>query len=226
MRYVALGDSLTIGNAVPVSERWPNQLVATLAAEAALAGRKPPLELVGNLATSDFSTRDVITVELPQLENLRPEVCSILIGFNDLWRWVGEDEYIRNLKAILDAIETLVGAGRTFGVTIPDLTVTPFVSDEDDDRIPFLIEAYAWRVSEFPALLSLISTQIRVRNQIFAEILGGRGIPCADVHDLSLDAAHDRSLVSEDNLHPSGRQYTLWLARIVPVVRALLATGS
>lgn len=222
MRYVALGDSLTIGNAVSAAERWPNQLVAALAAEAALAGRPPPLELVGNLATSDFSTRDVIAVELPQLESLRPNVCSVLIGFNDLWQWVGEDEYVRNLNTILDAIEALVGARRTFGVTSADPTVTPFVSDEEDGRIPFLIEAYRWRDSEFPALLGLIATQVRARNMIFAEVLGAREIPVADIHDVSLAAAHDPSLVAADNLHPSGRQYTLWLDRIVPVVRELL----
>lgn len=222
MRYVALGDSLTIGNAVSASERWPNQLVTTLAAEAAKAGRKPPLELVGNLATSDASTRDVIAVQLPQLERLRPELCSILIGFNDPWQWVGEDEYVRNLNTILDTIEALVGAQRTFGVTSADLTVTPFASDEDDERIPFLIDAYGWRDSQFPALLSLISTQVRARNTFFAEVLGAREIPVADIHDVSLDAAHDRSLVAADNMHPSGRQYILWLDRIVPVVRNLL----
>ena len=103
-----------------------------------------------------------------------------------------------------------------------DPTVTPFASDEDDNRIPLLIEAYRWRNSHFPSLLSLISTQVRARNTIFAEVLGARGVPVADIYDLSLAAAHDRSLVAADNLHPSGRQYTLWLDRIVPVVQDLL----
>jgi len=222
MRYVALGDSATIGNHVSESERWPNQLVATLAAEAAAAGRTPPLELAGNLATSDFSTRDVIAVELPQLAGLRPEVCSLLVGGNDCLEWVSEDEYVRNLVTILDAIEALVGPRRTFGVTGPDAAVTPFALDEHDRRIPLLIDAYRWRDSELPSLLKLWSTQIRARNILFAEVLGARGIPVADIYDLSLDAAHDRSLVAKDNLHPSGRQYTLWLDRIVPVVRDLL----
>jgi lysophospholipase L1-like esterase len=57
---------------------------------------------------------------------------------------------------------------------------------------------------------------------IFAEVLCAREIPVADIHDVSLAAAHDPSLVAADNLHPSGRQYTLWLDRIVPVVRELL----
>jgi len=222
LRYVALGDSLTIGNAVSASERWPNQLVAALAVEAAEAGGEPPLELTANLAAGDSSTRDLVEDQLPQLEGLRPELCSVLIGFNDLWQQVGEDEYVRNLNTILDAIEALVGARRTFGVTSADLAVTPFASDERDDRVRFLIDAYGWRVSELPSLLSLISTQVRARNLILAQVLGARGVPVADIHDLSLRAAHDRSLVATDNMHPSGRQYTLWLDRIVPVARNVL----
>ncbi|HEX3264212.1 MAG TPA: hypothetical protein VHR16_00970 [Candidatus Limnocylindrales bacterium] len=100
--------------------------------------------------------------------------------------------------------------------------MTPFASDQSDERVPFLIASYRWRDSELVSLLSLISTQVRVRNAIFAEVLGARSIPVADIYDLSLAAAHDRSLVAADNLHPSGRQYTLWLDRIVPVVRELL----
>jgi lysophospholipase L1-like esterase len=205
VRYVALGDSYTIGNAVSRGERWPDQLVAMLAAEALAAGREPPLELVGNLATSDFTTRDVIAVELPQLESLRPEVCSLLIGTNDVVQLVDEDEYGPNLEAILDAIEAIVGRGRTFGVTTADFTVTPFGRDYGDPR--------------------LFSAQLRARNQIFANVLGSRGVPVADVYDLSLDAARDPTLVAADDLHPSGRQYTLWLARIVPVVRELLGAA-
>ncbi len=34
-----------------------------------------------------------------------------------------------------------------------------------------------------------------------------RGIAHVDIFDLSLEAAHDRSLVADDGLHPSGAQY-------------------
>ena len=40
LRYVALGDSYTIGTSVSAAERWPDQLVARLDA----------IELVANLA--------------------------------------------------------------------------------------------------------------------------------------------------------------------------------
>lgn len=48
------------------------------------------------------------------------------------------------------------------------------------------------------------------------------GIAYVDTFDLSL-AAEDHSLVADDGLHPFGTQYDLWVGRITPVVRELLA---
>jgi lysophospholipase L1-like esterase len=202
MRFVALGDSYTIGNAVEPEERWPNQLVARLAREAAALGEEAPLELAANLGVSDYTTRHVIEHELPLLTAARPEVCSILIGTNDVYQRVGGDEYVRNLGTILDAIEAQVGRGRTFGVTSADIAITPHGPEYGDPGVR--------------------SRQLRERNALFAGVLLGRGIPVADVYDLSLAVPQDASLVARDGLHPSGRQYALWLDRIVPVVRRML----
>ncbi|MEO7665105.1 MAG: SGNH/GDSL hydrolase family protein, partial [Candidatus Limnocylindrales bacterium] len=43
IRYVALGDSYTIGTSVGVDERWPEQLVRALGTE------PPSLDLVANI---------------------------------------------------------------------------------------------------------------------------------------------------------------------------------
>jgi len=202
MRYVALGDSYTIGTSVPVAERWPNQLVARLAAKAAVAGERPRLELVGNPAVNGFTSRDVIAVELPQLERLGPETASLLIGTNDVIQGVGEAEYERNLDRILDAVAARISMARFFGVTTPDYTVTPAGRDYGDPVVR--------------------SAQIRRYNAIFTRVLGRRNLPVVDIHDISVRGGEDRSLVAGDGLHPSGRQYGLWVDRIEPVVRRLL----
>jgi lysophospholipase L1-like esterase len=44
-----------------------------------------------------------------------------------------------------------------------------------------------------------------------------------DIHDISLRARDDPGLVARDGLHPSGEQYRLWVERIAPAVRQLLA---
>jgi len=196
LRYVALGDSYTIGTSVREAERWPDQLVA------ALHGTSPALALVGNPAVNGYTTRDVIADELPQLDGLRPEFATLLIGVNDVIQGVSEDEYRRNLGQIFDALISHAGENRIVGVTTPDYTVTPAGADYGDP--------------------TSVSAAIQRYNAIFTDAAAARGIAVVDIYDLSLLAADDRSLVAGDGLHPSGAQYALWVERIAPVVEEML----
>ncbi len=81
LRYVALGDSYTIGTSVVPADRWPDQLVARLAS--AWEGSRRST-LVDNLGVNGSTSDDVIRRELPRLWPLRPEFVSLLIGVNDV----------------------------------------------------------------------------------------------------------------------------------------------
>jgi len=196
MRYVALGDSFTIGTSVGTAERWPEQLAA----------RMPELELVANLGVNGFTSGDVIDVELPQLPQLRPELVTLLIGVNDVVQGVPEAPYRGNVTDILDALVRQVGASRVLVVTTPDYTVTPAGADYGD-----------------PATQA---AAIRRNNAINTELAEARGIAVVDIYDLSLRAGEDRSLVASDGLHPSGAQYALWVERIAPVVAGIVARAA
>lgn len=206
MRYVPLGDSYSIGTAVEAGERWPDQLVERLAAAAAARGEAPPLELVANLAVNGFTTEDVVAVELPRLPSLGPEACSLQIGVNDVIRGVPESRYRANVSRILDALAELPGLELVFGVTTPDYTVTPAGADYGDATVA--------------------AAAIRAFNATFADVFAARGLVSADVHDLSLRAAADRGLVARDGLHPSGRQYGLWVDRIAATLRGPLLRSA
>ena len=196
LRYVALGDSFTIGTSVDLDARWPNQLVDAL-------GTSPPtLDLVANLGVNGFTSRDVIDVELPRVEALHPEFVSLLIGVNDVVQGIPADDFRRNATAILDGLVGRVGGGRILVVTTPDYTVTPAGADYGD-----------------PAQQA---AAIRAFNDILSGLAAARGIAVADIYDISLRAGTDRSLVASDGLHPSGAQYALWVERIVPEVERLL----
>lgn len=78
MRYVALGDSYTIGTSVRPAERWPNQLVAAMYAE------PRALDIVANLGVNGYTSADLIRDELPALDDLQPEFVTVLIGVNDV----------------------------------------------------------------------------------------------------------------------------------------------
>jgi acyl-CoA thioesterase-1 len=196
VRYVALGDSYTIGTSVEAAGRFPNQLVASLA-------NTVTLELVGNLGVDGYTTTDLIRDELPVLSQLRPELVTLLIGVNDVVQGVPASTYERNAANILDTLLAGLPPDRIVTVAIPDYTVTPAGADygDPDDQHDAIV----------------------ANNTIMARLAAARGIAFVDIFDISLLAADDRSLVASDGLHPSSRQYERWVERLAPAVAALLA---
>jgi len=197
VRYVALGDSYTIGTATRTpAERWPDQLVARRSASS------PTLELIDNLGVNGFTSRDLIEVELPALPALEAGFVTVLIGVNDVVQGVGEATYRENVSLILDDLLSRLPPSRLLVVTTPDYTVTPRGGDFGDPA------AQAEAIRRF--------------NAVAVELADERGISVVDIHDLSVEAETDRSLVADDGLHPSGAQYARWVDRIAPVVEDVL----
>ena len=200
LRYVALGDSYTIGTSVTPPERWPDQLVA------ALADDPVRLDLVADLGVNGFTSADVISVELPALAGIRPDVVSLLVGVNDVIRGVPEAAYRERFDEILTVLATQVPADRILVVTTPDYTVTPAGADYGEPAVQ--------------------RAAIRRVNAIATQLAAGRGIAVADIFDISERALTDASLIADDGIHPSGRQYARWVERIAPTVRRMLAVET
>lgn len=196
MRYVALGDSYTIGTSVPRAQGWPDQLTEALGSD------EPTLHLVANLGVNGATSADLIRVQLPAFETFDAEFASVLIGVNDVVRRVTPERFEANAAAILDALLARLRPDRVVTVAIPDYTVTPAGADYGDPTV------------QHDAIVGA--------NATMARLAADRGIACLDIFDISLRAADDRSLVADDGLHPSGAQYALWMQRILPVVARLI----
>jgi lysophospholipase L1-like esterase len=204
LRFVALGDSYTIGTAVDSAVGWPAQVVRRLRTAGGPEGpRSQELELVANLGVNSYTSADVIRDELPELDRLQPAFASLLIGINDVVQGVPATTYEANLRIILERLLGRLPANRVVTVSVPDYTVTPHGADYGDPRQQ--------------------SREIEAFNAIMARQSDQRGLRHVDIFDLSLRAGADRSLVAADGLHPSGAQYALWAERIAPVVAKLLA---
>ena len=202
-RYVALGDSYTIGTSVAAHERWPEQLVAALGQEVpVLAPGAPRLTLVANLGVNGFTSADLIREGLPALDALAPEFVTMLIGVNDVVQGVSAAAYEANVVVILDSLLVRFPANRIVTIAIPDYTVTPAGSDFGDRRQQ--------------------RGEIVRYNGIMERLSRDRGVVFVDIFDVSSEAAADLSLVAGDGLHPSGIQYRRWVERILPVVEGLL----
>jgi lysophospholipase L1-like esterase len=194
VRYVALGDSYTIGTAVAEADRWPNQLAARIG----------EVDLAGNLGVNGYTSADLIAEELPQLDALRPELVSLLIGVNDVVQGVPDAGYSANVAIILDDLAERLPASRIVCVATPDYTRTPRGAEYGNP--------------------DLQSDRIVRINAVLREACELRGITFVpDIFEISQRASDDPGLVAEDGLHPSGEQYRQWVETIAPVVEVLLA---
>lgn len=194
IRYVALGDSYTIGTSIAASGRWPDQLVERLKGTI-------PLQLVDNLAVNGYSSADLINHELPDLGDLQPDFVSVLIGVNDVVRGVSLDRYRANVAQILNALLDEVPRERIMVVSTPDYTRTPRGADFGNPEQQ--------------------RAGIADANSIMAEAARERGIAYVDISSAADQAGADPALVADDLLHPSAVQYARWVDLIAPVVSSL-----
>ena len=184
IRYLALGDSYTIGESVAENERWPNQLVSLL-------------------RTNDISTEVTIiartgwtTDELwkgIQAREINPpyELVSLLIGVNNQYRGLDIAEYREEFTFLLNkAIEYAGGdAKRVIVLSIPDWGVTPFAKSRDNKKI---------------------ATEINLFNSVNREETEKVGSYYVDITPGSRGAVTDSALIAADGLHPSGKMYAEW----------------
>ncbi|TMC53785.1 MAG: hypothetical protein E6J20_05170 [Chloroflexi bacterium] len=118
LRYLALGDSYTIGTgASDQSHSWPSIIASRLNAE------------LTNPAVNGYTTLDLIRYELPYLERVRPDLVSILIGVNDLVQGRNPDEYRQSLSRIYDEAAAVDPRPRIAAISIPTWSYVPAAAD-------------------------------------------------------------------------------------------------
>ncbi len=189
LRYLALGDSYTIGESVDENERWPVQLAEKLSAK----GRpylKPQI-----IATTGWRTDDLANAVWK--ENLKADydLVSLLIGVNNQYQGKSLDAYMPEFEELLKTAIKLAGGdkSRVFVVSIPDYGYTPFGKAKQ--------QTISEELDKFNAANKSISESIGVRY--------------VNITDISRKGFEDPQLVAADGLHPSGKQYRLWVDRIV-----------
>lgn len=200
-RYLALGDSYTIGEGVDASGRWPVQLAAVMR-DAGAAVADPTIVAKTGWTTAELLTAlDAISPPLPADYDL----VSLLIGVNDQYRGLASGVFREGFFKLLSHAVNFAGgdARRVVVVSIPDWSVTPFARSD-------------------PRGALAIAAEIDAFNAIAREATCQAAVPFVDVTPMSRHAASDRTLLAADGLHPSRNMYTLWVEAILPVaMRAL-----
>ena len=197
VRYVAIGDSYTIGEGANPDEAWPNLLTKHLQEKGI------NIELLANPSVTGWTTQQAIDKELPVFVEKKPTFATLLIGVNDWVQGVDEKTFRQRLIILMDRMrELLPNKKRLLVVTIPDFGVTPAGPRYSKGRN--------------------ISEGIASFNRIIAEEAKKRDLPVVDIFPLSKQMKNDRALVAEDGLHPSAKEYAEWEKLIFPVALELL----
>lgn len=194
--YLALGNSYTIGESVPESERWPVQLANRLSGDTFLV---EPLRIVARTGWTTQQLLDGI-----EQANLRAsyDVVSLLIGVNNQYRGLDFGVYRTQFDSLLRrSLDFARGReDKVFVLSIPNYGVTPFAEGRDTARIRREIARY---------------------NAAADSICQEYGVSFFNITPISQRAEDDPSLVASDGLHPSGRQYRLWVEKILDSTRTI-----
>ena len=192
-KFLALGDSYTIGASVTVNERWPVQFLNEL-----------------KLYTSAIDTLQIIATSgwrVDQLKNgmnksnLEPPygLISLLIGVNNQFQGQNANGFRPEFIEILEKSLKLVNnrKERFFVISIPDWGASPFGSGFDRAKV---------------------SKEIDEFNSVLKEESEKRGVRYFNITDISRRALTDRTLIASDGLHPSGKMYKLWVDKMIPEI--------
>ncbi|MFN9862338.1 MAG: SGNH/GDSL hydrolase family protein [Bacteroidota bacterium] len=187
-KYLALGDSYTIGESVSEAERWPNQLRESLSKKGDAIG-KPTI-----IATTGWRTDNLKNAM--NIAQLKPEydLVSLLIGVNNQYQGKSSDQYAIEFEDLLKtAIHLAKGRKENvFVVSIPDYGFTPFGKPNQET----------------------ITKAIDLFNEINARITYKYKVQYFNITEISRDGLTDPSLVAGDGLHPSGKMYAQWVELI------------
>lgn len=195
-RFLALGDSYTIGEKVATRDRWPNQLAKLLGAE----GIQTDVTIIARTGWTVQELWDGI-------QTVRPEgtydLVTLLIGVNDQYRGYPLEGYREDFRFMLGKAVAFAGGhpDQVIVLSIPDWGFTPFAATRNTEPISQQIDEY---------------------NAVNLEETKAVGAHYVDVTVISRMAMDDFDLITGDRLHPSGKMYAMWAEKILPVALEIL----
>jgi lysophospholipase L1-like esterase len=200
LRFLALGDSYTLGEGIAPDAGWPWQLARALRTDV-IGLADPEILAVTGWTTDELAAAMDATPFAPPYA-----LVSLSIGVNNQYRGRDADEYRREFDDLLQRAIALAGdeASRVFVVSIPDWGMTRFAREQKRDA--------AGIAAEIDAFNALARGETAIAGARFA-----------DVTEISRRCADRPDMFADDGLHPSAAQYALWLPKIIDAAKQCLS---
>lgn len=191
--YLALGDSYTIGEQVPMEENFPHQLTGLLKKEK-IEVAKPVI-----VAKTGWTTDELAQALREEGIKETFSFVTLLIGVNNQYRGRDVENYKEEFSGLLNqAILFANGhAHRVFALSIPDWGITPFAEGKDRSVIAKALDSY---------------------NEANRAIASAHNVNWLDITDSTRENGTKQDFLAEDGLHPSGKEYKIWAERLAPLI--------
>jgi lysophospholipase L1-like esterase len=186
IKYLALGDSYTIGEGVPETDRFPVVLSEELKKNNIIVSHEI-------IATTGWTTADLKKgIMNAGIRDNKYDMVSLLIGVNNQYQGKSLEEYKMEFKELLlMSIELAQGNTKNvFVISIPDYGYTPFGASSQ----------------------ARVSADIDIFNAANKRIATTLGVNYFDITVISRQGLSDPGLITSDGLHPSGKMYERWVA--------------
>jgi lysophospholipase L1-like esterase len=192
--YLALGDSYTIGESVPLHENFPYQLVQSLR-RSGLAFQAPEI-----IAKTGWSSSELAEQILHTKLNETYDFVTLLIGVNNQYRGLPVDEFQSDFAFLLRKAIHLSGEhpDHVIVLSIPDWGVTPFAADQAGKKIGEAID-------KFNAVCEAGAKQMNVHY--------------VNITEETRKAKKDHSLLATDKLHYSGKEHAIWAEKVAEIIK-------
>ena len=199
LRFLALGDSYTIGEGVASNENWPHQLAAALRAQGVSIAEPEIVARTGWTTDELSAAMDTHAFHPPY------DLVTLLIGVNNQYRGRDLENYRVEFRTLLERAIALAGgdARRVLVVSIPDWGVTRFGAESGRNRTQIAHEIDAFNVAALDVAASLHARHV-------------------DVTAISRSRGGDAGMLVADGLHPSAAMYARWTTVIAPQAQAAL----
>jgi len=196
-KYLALGDSYTIGQSVAETDRFPVQAKKWLAAQG-FNVNEPQI-----IAATGWTTTNLQNAIAAQNPAGPYDLVSLLIGVNDQYQRHDTVGYRDNFLQLLNKSIQLAGGLRNhvFVLSIPDYSVTPFGQNLDTALIRLQIDQF-----------NVINKGVTLQNNC----------QYLDITPSTREAINDPSLIAADGLHPSAKEYKKWADSLGPMMKIVL----
>ncbi|WP_019038888.1 SGNH/GDSL hydrolase family protein [Psychroflexus tropicus] len=185
--YLALGDSYTIGEQVVENQSWPFQLTSYLNDEG-FKVKSPEIIAVTGWRTDEL--QDSIAVQ--NYKDDQFDLVSLLIGVNNQYQKKPFKQFKVEFEELLKNAIIICShqAKGVFVVGIPDYSLSKYARDEK---------------------LKGVTSKLKRYNRYIKKMCQRHGVAFYPLQQLSRPLHRKTEMLAEDFLHPSGKQYRVWV---------------